>query len=136
MSYVDRLESEIASWTDVSVHAHRFGGKEFRFGKAEIGHVHRDGTVDIPFPRTIRDALVKEGQAVGHRWVPDSGWTTFKIHEEADIAHAKDLMRLSYLRYAVKMSRDPQQFLRQESETLRLGPQFVVLLETFGPRSA
>jgi len=135
MSYLDRLEGEIASWTDVSVHAHRFGGKEFRFGKAEIGHVHRDGTVDIPFPRAVRDLLINEGQAVGHRWVPDSGWTTFKIRDEADIAHAKDLMRLSYLRYAVKTSSDPHHFLTQESETLHLGSRYISLLETFAPRN-
>jgi hypothetical protein len=63
MSYLSRLEDEISAWPNVSVHPHRFGGKEFRFGKAEIGHVHREGTVDIPFPRAVRDALLEEGQA-------------------------------------------------------------------------
>jgi hypothetical protein len=135
MDYLKQLEDDILAWPDVSVHAHRFGGKEFRFRKAEIGHVHRDGTVDIPFPRPVRDALIKEGQAVEHRWVPDSGWTTFKIRDEADIAHAKDLMRLSYLRYAVKTSSDPRHFLKQESETLHLGPRYISLLETFAPRN-
>jgi hypothetical protein len=136
MDYLKQLETDILAWPDVSVHAHRFGGKEFRFRKAEIGHVHRDGTVDIPFPRSVRDALINEGQAVGHRWVPDSGWTTFKIRGEADVAHAKDLLRLSYLRYAVKMAGDPHHFLEQESETLGLGRQFIVSLVTFALPSA
>ena len=61
MNYLSRLEDEVSAWPNVSVHPHRFGGKEFRFGKAEIGHVHRDGTVDIPFPRAVRDALLEEG---------------------------------------------------------------------------
>jgi luciferase-like monooxygenase len=102
MSYLSRLEDEISTWPNVSAHPHRFGGKEFRFGKAEIGHVHRDGTVDIPFPRAVRDALLKEGRAEEHRWVPNSGWTTFRIRGEADIDHAIELMRISYLRYAAK----------------------------------
>lgn len=136
MNYVSRLEDEISAWPGVSVHAHRFGGKEFRFGKAEIGHVHTDGTLDIPFPRIIRDALLEEGQAEEHRWVPDSGWTTFKVRDEADIHQAIGLIRISYLRYALKASSDPRQLLKQERESLRLSPRFISLLEIFASRSA
>jgi hypothetical protein len=136
MNCLNRLEEEVLSWPNVSVHPHRFGGKEFRFGKAEIGHVHRDGTVDIPFPRAIRDALLEEGQAEEHRWVPDSGWTTFKVRGETDIQHAIGLMRISYLRYALKAASDPHHFLQQESETLRLSPRCISLLEIFAPRPA
>ena len=100
MKCLSLLEDEISAWPHVSVHPHRFGGKEFRFGRAEIGHVHKDGTVDIPFPRALRDKMVEKGQAEEHRWVPNSGWTTFKIRGEADIEPAIELMRISYLRYA------------------------------------
>jgi len=133
MNYLIRLEEEVSAWPNVSVHQHRFGGKEFRFGKAEIGHVHREGTVDIPFPRPVRDALLEEGQAEEHRWVPNSGWTTFRVRGEADIQHALGLMRISYLRYALKAAPDPRKFLQQESETLHLSPRFVSLLEIFAP---
>ncbi len=133
MNYLNRLEDEVSAWPNVSVYPHRFGGKEFRFGKAEIGHMHRDGTVDIPFPRAVRDALVEEGQAEEHRWVPNSGWTTFKIRREADIGHAIGLMRISYLRYALKGASDPRKFLKLEGETLRLSPRFISLLEIFVP---
>jgi len=135
MSYLNRLEEEVSSWPNVSVHPHRFEGREFRFGKAEIGHVHGDGTVDIPFPRAVRDALLEEGQAEEHRWVPDSGWTTFRVRREADIVHAVELMRISYLRYALKAAPDPRQFLKQEGETLSLSPRFISLLEIFALRS-
>src|ERR1700687_908112 len=134
MNYVRRLEDEVSAWPGVSVHAHRFGGKEFRFGKAEIGHVHTDGTVDIPFPRGVRDALLEEGQAEEHRWVPDSGWTTFKVRSSADVGHAVELMRISYLRYAVKAASDPRDFMKQESEALHLSPRFTTLLEKFAAR--
>jgi len=133
MKYLNRLEDEISSWQNVSVHPHRFGGKEYKFGKAEIGHVHGNGTVDIPFPRAVRDALVEEGHAEEHRWVPDSGWTTFRVRSESDIQHALELMRMSYVRYALKVAPDPRQFLKQECESLHLSPRFISLLETFTP---
>jgi hypothetical protein len=98
--------------------------------------VHRDGTVDIPFPRAVRDALLEEGQAEEHRWVPNSGWTTFRIRGEADIGHALGLMRISYLRYALKAASDPRQLLKQECETLHLSPRFISLLEIFAPSPA
>ena len=129
MSYLKQLEQEILTWPNVSVHPHRFGGKEFRFGKAEIGHVHSNGTVDIPFPRPVRDALVEEGQAEEHRWVPDSGWTTFQIRGQADVPHATELIRMSYLRYALKTAPDPHQVLEQENEALHLNPRLLSLLE-------
>ena len=130
------MEDEVSAWPNVSIHPHRFGGKEFRFGKAEIGHVHQDGTVDIPFPRAVRDALLEEGQAEVHRWVPNSGWTTFKVRRDADIGHAIGLMRISYLRYALKGTSDPRKFLKLEGETLHLSPRFLSLLEIFAPLPA
>ncbi|MGA7796987.1 MAG: luciferase family protein [Candidatus Acidiferrales bacterium] len=134
MKCLTRFEEEVSAWPNVSVHPHRFGGKEFRFRKAEIGHVHRDGTVDIPFPRAVRDALLAEGQAEEHRWVPNSGWTTFKVRGEADVGHAIELMRISYLRYALKTASDPHQFLKQERKSLQLSPQFISLLELLAPQ--
>jgi hypothetical protein len=133
MSYLNRLEQEVCSWPNVTAHPHRFGGKEFRFGKAEIGHIHQNGTVDIPFPRTVRDALLEEGQAEEHRWVPNSGWATYRIRGEADFSHAANLMRISYLRYALKAASDPNELLLRESEALHLSPRFVSLLERFAP---
>jgi hypothetical protein len=102
MKHLNRLVDEISEWPQVSVHAHRFGGREFRFGSAEIGHVHLGGSVDIPFPRPVRDALLAEGLAEEHRWVPNSGWINFHVRSEDDFKHAMWLMRLSYLRYALK----------------------------------
>ncbi len=130
---VKKLEDEVSAWPHVSVHAHRFGGREFRFDKAEVGHVHVGGIVDIPFPRSVRDVLLAEGLAEEHHWVPNSGWITFKMHREReeDLRHALWLMRLSYLRYALKTASDPCRTLEQESERLRLTPKFKSLLEQF-----
>ena len=104
MTHLKRLEEEISTWPNISIHPHRFGGREFRFGSAELGHVHTGGVVDIPFSRSVRDALLTEGLAEEHRWVPNSGWITFRVRSrsEEDLRHAIWLMRLSYLRYGTE----------------------------------
>jgi hypothetical protein len=136
MNYLKPLEAEVSAWPNVSINPHRFGGREFRFGNAEVGHTHAGGIVDIPFPRPVRDALLAEGLAEEHRWVPNSGWTTFQIRSEEGLSHALWLMRLSFLRYALKGASDPQKLLAGESERLRLSFRLKELLEPFVPRTA
>lgn len=70
------------------MHPHRFAAREYRFGRAEVGHVHFWGDVDIPFPRPIHDFLLAHNLAEQHRWVPNSGWTTFRIRGDRDVEHA------------------------------------------------
>jgi len=136
MNYLERLENEVVGWPNVTIHPHQYGGKEFRFARAEIGHVHTGGTVDIPFPRAIRDTLLEEGLAQQHRWAPDSGWVTFHVKHEEDLWHALWLVRLSYLRYALKTDADARKTFKQESEKLHLKPRLKALLERFVPSSA
>jgi hypothetical protein len=136
MNHLKRLEDEVSTWESVSIHPHRFGGREFRFGSAEVGHLHTGGIVDIPFPRAVRDALLADGLAEQHHWVPNSGWITFRLRGETDFGHALWLMRLSYLRYALKRADDPRRLLEHESEELNLSPRFKSLLEAFVPRIA
>jgi Family of unknown function (DUF5519) len=136
MNNPKKLEGEVSTWQNISVHPHRFGGREFLFGKAEVGHIHVGGMVDIPFPRSVRNALLAEGLAEEHHWVPNSGWITFRIRNEQDFDHALWLMRLSYLRYMLKTSTDPQKVFEQESEELRLSPEFKSLLKPFVPKTA
>jgi luciferase-like monooxygenase len=128
---IDQLVEQVSSWDGVSAHSHRFGGTEFRLGNAEIGHVHTGGVVDIPFPRSIRDALLEDHLAEEHHWVPNSGWTTFRMRSEPDLNHALWLMRLSYLRYALKRAANAKEVFETEAEQLRLSPRFKSLLEPF-----
>ncbi len=115
MNFLKTLEAEVSSWPNVSVHPHRFGGREFVVGDAEIGHVYTGGVVDIPFPRAIRDALLDQGRAEEHRWVPNSGWITFRARGADDFRHALWLLRLSYLRYALKTASDPATLLAKRA---------------------
>jgi hypothetical protein len=136
MTEAARLEQVVSSWSGVLNHAHRFGGREFRYGRAEIGHVHTGGIVDIPFPRAIRDALLEGGLAQEHHWVPDSGWITYRIRSEENLEHALWLMRISYLRYALKMAERPEELLDKEAEALHLSSRFKSLLKPFARRVA
>lgn len=133
MKSVEDLVDRVSSWAGVSVHPHRFGGREFQFGKAEFGHVHAGGIVDVPFPRAIRDALLEEHLAEQHHWVPDSGWISFRVRHEDDLGHALWLLRLSYVRYALKARAD-RNLLEAEAQQLGLSPRFKSLLESFVPR--
>jgi len=136
MTHLKKLEDEVSAWPNVLVYPHRFGGREFLFGSAEVGHIHIGGIVDIPFPRSVHDALLDQGLAEEHHWVPDSGWITFRVRSEDDLRHAFWFMRLSYLRYALKTTTDPRKLFEEESEELHLSPQFKSLLEPFVPRMA
>jgi hypothetical protein len=133
LNYSKKLEDELCTWPRISAHPHRFGGREFRFGTAEMGHVHTGGIVDIPFTRAVHDVLLERGLADEHRWVPESGWITFWIRSEQDLDHALWLFRLSYLRYALRAASDPQALLEQESERLHLSSELRFLLEQHIP---
>lgn len=135
-SLAKKLEAEVASWPHVSAAPHQFAAREFRLGKAEIGHVHFWGDVDIPFPLAVHDVLLKEGRARRHRWLPDSGWVTFHLHDDADVERAIWLMRLSYLRYAVKATSDAERVLAEETERLQLSADLAALMRQFAPRKA
>ena len=58
------------------------------------------------------------------------------MRSEEDLSHALWLMRLSYLRYALKTNSEPRKVFEQESERLRLSPRFKSLLEPFVPKTA
>ena len=122
---------QVASWREVSLHPHRFGGTEFLLGRAELGHIHPDGTLGIPFTRAVRDALLDENLAEEHRWVPNSGWTTFHVRSGKDLRHALWLIRLSYLRYSLKSAEDPRRLFDEENARLRLSLRLQSLIESF-----
>jgi hypothetical protein len=68
------IKATVSAWEGITSHPHRFGGTEYRLGDREIGHVHGDGLVDIPFPTSVRNELVVTGQVVPHHVLPESGW--------------------------------------------------------------
>lgn len=84
------------SWDGVTAHPHRFGGTEFRLGRRELGHIHGDHMVDIPFPKPVRNDLVAAGRAEPHHLLPETGWVSFYIRQPADVEPAIALLQQSF----------------------------------------
>ena len=91
-----KIHEAMMKCKDVSVGEHRFGGIEYKLGKREIGHVHGDHLVDIPFPIKIRNEIVESGEAQRHHILPDSGWVSVYLNKEEDVDRAINLLRRSY----------------------------------------
>lgn len=92
----ENITQSVLSWEGVSAHPHRFGGTEYRIGRRELGHIHGDHLVDIPFPIKVRDEVVSAGMAKHHHILPESGWISCYIASEEDVQTAIDLLRRSY----------------------------------------
>jgi hypothetical protein len=92
----EKLRAIVSSWPGVESRPHRFGGVEYRLGSREIGHVHGDYLVDIPFPKRVRDQLVAAGAAAPHHILPETGWVSFYIRDESDVQRAAALLQQSY----------------------------------------
>lgn len=96
MTPSEKIKSVIGALEGIEVLPHRFGGIEFMLGKREVGHMHGNSLVDIPFPKKVRDEIVNSGLAHAHHVLPDSGWISFYIKTESDINTAIDLFKRSY----------------------------------------
>jgi hypothetical protein len=94
----ERIAREVSSWPGVSAAPHRFGGTEFHVNNHEIGHLHGNRLADLPFPKRMREELVTAGRATPHHVLPETGWVSYYIHGEADVAGAIELFRLNYER--------------------------------------
>jgi hypothetical protein len=92
----EKIRSALQEWPGVTSQLHRFGGTEYRLGRREIGHVHGDSLVDIPFPKRIRNELVTAGRAEPHHILPESGWVSIYLRQAADVDRAIELLRLSF----------------------------------------
>lgn len=91
-----KIRQAVLGWPGTSAQPHRFGGLEFVLGRREIGHIHGDSLVDIPFPRKVRDEIVTSGRAQPHHLLSESGWISLYLRQAEDVACAIDLLRASY----------------------------------------
>ena len=70
---LESIQKQILSWPYVTAKAHRFGGIEFSLNEREMGHIHGDRLIDLPFPMSTRDELVNSCRASPHHVLPQSG---------------------------------------------------------------
>jgi len=97
----DRIVAAVRSWQGVEIRPHRYGGLEFRLGKRELGHIHGDALVDIPFPKGVRNEIVAAGEAEPHHILPNSGWISLFLRRAQDVETAIRLLERS-LQLALK----------------------------------
>ena len=90
------ITGAVTAWAGVTVQPHRFGGVEYVIGRREIGHIHGDHLVDIPFPKKVRDEIVTAGRAQPHHILPETGWVGFYLRQENDVEKAITLLHESY----------------------------------------
>jgi len=90
------ITKTVTAWAGVTVQTHRFGGVEYVIGKREIGHIHGDHLVDIPFPKKVRDEIVAAGRAQPHHVLPETGWVSFYLRQKDDVEKAIALLHESY----------------------------------------
>ena len=94
---LELIQKQLLSWPYVTAESHRFGGIEFRLNKREMGHIHGDRLVDLPFPVNIRNELVNSGRASPHHVLPQSGWVSYWINKgEDDVPAVVELFRMRY----------------------------------------
>ena len=96
MKASEQIHDAVLSWTGFTSRMHRFGDREYRLGRREVGHVHGNHLVDIPFPKPVRDELIAAGKAQPHHVLPNSGWISFRIRSDEDVEQAIALLRRSY----------------------------------------
>jgi hypothetical protein len=90
------ITKAVTGWEGVTSVPHRFGGVEYVIGKREIGHIHGDHMVDIPFPKKVRDKIVAAGRAQLHHILPETGWVSFYLRQDEDVEQAITLLHESY----------------------------------------
>ena len=66
------VSAAVASWPGTRQEPHRFGGIEFLAGEREIGHLHGDRLLDVPFPRAVHGEIIAATKAEPHHIMPDS----------------------------------------------------------------
>jgi hypothetical protein len=90
-----KVEHELLGWPGVSTEPGRFASQTFLYGRREIGHVHRNGVADLPFPRAVHDELIAAGRAEPHQ-AGVAGFVSYPIRRPEDVPDAIALFRLNY----------------------------------------
>jgi hypothetical protein len=103
------IRAAVASWPGTHHEPHRFGGVEFMIGDREIGHLHGDRLLDVPFPRAVHDDVIASTKAQPHHIMPDSGWISFWLSEDEDVAEAIAILRRSYDVITLQLARREKQ---------------------------
>lgn len=101
----EKIKTSVMEWKDITLRPHRFGGLEFDLGNREIGHVHGNYLVDIPFTKKVKKEIISAGLANHHHVLPESGWISKYLNDSGDVDDAIKLLRRSYEIALIQKSR-------------------------------
>ena len=101
---VARVRDTVAGWTGVETAPGQYDSVGFHLGRRELGHLHADGTADLPFSHAAHDELIAAHRARPHRYLPDSGWVTASVTNPGDADSVIELFALSY-RHATRTAK-------------------------------
>jgi hypothetical protein len=96
-SYIVTIEREVLRWPGVTSEPGRFGAVAFRYGKREIGHIHRDRVADLPVTREMRDSLLSRGRARPHR-AGVKGYISYPIEDQEAVSVVLEILGRNYER--------------------------------------
>ena len=94
-SNIATIEQEVLRWPGVTSEPGRFGAVAFRYGKREIGHVHRDRIADLPVTPEMREELLSEGRARPHR-AGVKGYISYPIQNPEDVSVVLEILGRNY----------------------------------------
>ena len=89
------VEREVLLWPGTTSEPGRFDAVSFRYGKREIGHVHRDRIADLPVTRESREELLAKGRARPHR-AGSRGYISYPIEDREDVSAVLEILGWNY----------------------------------------
>ena len=89
------VEREVLRWPGVTSEPGRFGATSFRYGKREIGHIHRDRIADLPVTTRMREDLLSQGRARPHR-AGVKGYISYPLENEEDVSAVLEILGRNY----------------------------------------
>lgn len=113
-SHLLTIEREVTRWTGVTSEPGRFGATAFRYGKREIGHVHRDHIADLPVTREMREELLAAGRARPHR-AGSKGYISYPVQDQEDVSVVLEILGANYER-AKAAAEKRREAIRQNEE--------------------
>jgi Family of unknown function (DUF5519) len=89
------IEREVLRWPGVTSEPGRFGATSFRYGKREIGHIHRDRIADLPVTTQMRESILSKGRARPHR-AGIKGYISYPIEDQEDVSVVLEILGWNY----------------------------------------
>src|SRR5918992_4173491 len=94
-SYISSVEREVLKWPGVTSEPGRFGAVAFRYGKREIGHIHRDRIADLPVTSEMRESILARGRARPHR-AGVKGYISYPVEGREDVSAVLEILGWNY----------------------------------------